>query len=264
MTRIPHISAILATLLIGILSASARTSLLSDTIRMAPLPVYDASHPARIVRFTPVIAVGNSSSINNYRKSIPGLTDIQTAPGLMMRAGLHVDFFIHRSLVLSTGLEGAINNSYVAMGIIDQSTNTIGSAYINHHFYDATVPVLVNFRLNLGWRIKGTFGIGGYISQGLGGTTKASGYTSGINSIGQPVIDHLYYKKDYYSEDMSVVNNVKKFDYGPRISAGIMLRNHFISNIVFQTSAHNLATNHNVLGIKYRHYSLALEFGYSF
>ncbi len=264
MTLFYRISAFLVALTLGVFASHARTCLLTDSMRMTPLPVYDASHPGRIMRFSPVVAVGNASSINNYRSAIPGLTDIQTAPDLMLRAGLHVDFFIHRSLVLTTGLEGSVSNSHVALGIINEPTNTIASAYITHHYYEAIVPVLVNFRLNLGWRIKGSFSIGAYLAEGLGGNTKASGYSSGINSLGQPVIDHLYYKKDYYSEDMSVVNNVKKFDYGPRICAGLILRNRFTSNLVFQTSARNLATNHNVLGIKYRHISFAIEFGYSF
>lgn len=247
---------------LGVSGAGALNPQPSDTVRTAPL--YDASHPIRIVRFTPVLSAGYSSSVNNYKSVIPGLTDMQTAPGILMRAGLHVDFFIHRSLSLSTGLEGSINNSRVAIGIIESTANTIGSAYISHHYYEAIVPVSVNFRLYLGWRIKGLLGIGAYLAKGVGGTTKVSGYTSGINSIGQPVIDHLYYSKDYFSEDMSVINSVKDFDFGPRISAGFLFRNCISWNFVFQTSARNLAVNHNVLDIKYRHINFAFELGYCF
>lgn len=264
MTHFSRIPAFLAALLLGILCTAAHNSPSSDTVRIEQPPLYDASHPARIVRFTPVVSLGNTSSINNYKSVLPGLTDMQTAPGILLRAGVHVDFFIHRSLSLSTGLEGSVNNSRVAVGIIEESTNTIASAYISNHYYEAIVPVSVNFRLNLGWRIKGMVGIGGYMAKGIGGTTKASGYTSGSNSLGQTIVDHLYYKKDYYSESMSVINSVRDFDFGPRISAGLLLRNRISWNLVFQTSARNLAVNHNVLDIRYRHISFAFELGYSF
>lgn len=264
MTRFFRISSFFAAVVLCFLTAGAHTSWLPDTTATQLPPIYDTSRPLKVVRFTPVVSVGGASSINNYQSVIPGLTDMQTAPGLVLRAGVHVNFFIHRSLALVTGLEGSVNNSRVALGIINESSNTIGSIYITHNYWEATVPVYVNIYHNLGWRIKGTVGIGAYLAQGLGGTTKASGYTSGMNSLGQSVIDHLYYSKDYYSEEMSVVNSVKRFDFGPRISAGLLLRNRVSMNMVFQISAQNLAVNHNVLDIKYRHVSLAMEIGYYF
>ncbi len=251
-------------MVLTIFCAAARSSLRTDSIRMEPLPVYDSSHPARIVRFTPVISLGSNSSINNYKSVIPGLTDIQTAPGFMMRAGVHVDFFIHRSLALTTGLEGSINNTRVAVGIVN-SSSSVSSIYLNEHYYEAIVPVMVSFRLNMGWKLKSMFGIGAYMAQGIDGTSKASGYTSGINALGQPVVEHLYYEKDYYTDDMPVISSVKSFDFGPRISAGFIYRNRMSLNLVFQTSIPNLvAVNHNVLDIHYRHINAALEFGYSF
>lgn len=264
MIRLSRISALAALIALTALCAAARTSLRTDSIRMEPLPVYDSSHPARIIRFTPVVSVGGMSTLNNYKSVIPGLTDIQTAPGVLMRAGVHVDFFIHRSLVITTGLEGAVNNSRVSIGIINSSSSTVSSLYLNKHFYEVIVPVTVNARFNMGWRLKSTFGIGAYMAKGVGGTLKASGYTSGINSLGQPVVDHLYYTKDYYSETMPVINSVKDFDFGPRISAGFLYRNRYSINIVFQTSARNLALNHNVLDINFRHINLAWEVGYCF
>lgn len=264
MIRLSRISALVASMLLTIFCVAARTSLRTDSIRMEPLPVYDSSHPSRIIRFTPVVSVGGMSTINNYKTVIPGLTDIQTAPGTLMRAGMHVDFFIHRSLSISTGLEGSVNNSRVSIGIINSASGTASALYLNKHFYEAIVPVSVSFRLNMGWRLKSTFGIGAYMAKGIGGTVKASGYTSGINSIGQPVVDHLYYTKDYYSESMPVINSVRDFDFGPRISAGFLYRNRFSINLVFQTSVRNLSENHNVLDIRYRHINLAWEVGYSF
>lgn len=264
MIRLSRISAFVASMLLTVFCTAARTSFRTDSIRMEPLPVYDASHPARIIRFTPVVSVGGMSTLNNYKSAIPGLTDIQTAPGLMMRAGLHVDFFIHRSLALTTGLEGSVNNSRVAIGIINSTSSTVSSIYLNKRFFEAIVPVMVSLRFNMGWRLKSTFGIGAYLAKGIGGTVKASGYTSGINAIGQPVVDHLYYSKDYYSESMPVINGVKDLDFGPRITAGFLYRNRISINLVFQTSARNLAVNHNVLDINYRHINLAWEVGYCF
>lgn len=246
------------------MSAGARTSLRCDSLRMDPIPVYDASHPSRFVRFSPVIAVGGASALNNYRSAIPGLTDMQTAPGLMLRAGLHVDFMIHRSLAITTGLEGSVNNANMAIGILDNSSNTISSLFLDNRYFEVTVPVMVSVRFNMGWRLKSVFGAGIFLSQGVSGTTKASGYTSGINSIGQPMVDHLYYSKDYYDDHMPVINSVKDFDFGPRIITGVLYRDRWSYNIVFQTGVPNLARYHNVLDIRYRHISLAMELGYTF
>lgn len=264
MTRLSRISAFIMVLILSVISAGAANHAATDSLMPRDIPVYDSSHPARIVRFTPVFAVGGSSSVNNYKKVIPGLTDMQTAPGIMFRAGIHVNFFIHRSLAITTGLEGSVSNSRVAIGMVDNSTNSISSIFHTNHYYEAIVPVGVSFRLNMGWRIKSIIGVGAYLAQGLGGHSSTSGYTSGINSIGQTVINHLYYKRDYFSDSMPLINSVKDFDFGPRLSAGFLYRNRISMKYVFQISTRNLSNHNSVLDIKYRHISSALEIGYTF
>lgn len=264
MIRFSRFTALLAAMAVAVLAAGARTSLHNDSIRMEPMPVYDSSHPSRLVRFTPVVAIGGASTINNYRSVIPGLTDMQTSPGPVLRAGLHVDFMIHRSLAITTGLEASVNNADVAIGMVNDELNSVSSVYLNHRYFEAIVPIMVSVRFNMGWRLKSVFGAGIYLAQGIGGTTKASGYTSGINSIGQAVVDHLYYSKDYYSDSMPVINSVKDFDFGPRLSAGFLYRNRWSWNFVFQTGIPNLAHHNNALDIHYRHINLAMELGYTF
>lgn len=106
--------------------------------------------------------------------------------------------------------------------------------------------------------------IGGYMAYGLAGKARTSGYASGQNSLGQSVIYHLFYKRAYYDESNSVINSVKRQDFGPRLSAGVLYRGHYSFTWVFQMSARNLAVNHNVLDVKYRHLSLGFEVGYIF
>lgn len=265
MIRFIRTSVFIISLILSVMYAGAANHAATDSL-MPPddLPVYDSAHPARIVRFTPVFAVGGSSSVNNYKHVIPGLTDMQTAPGIMFRAGIHVNFFIHRSLAITTGLEGSVSNSRVAIGMIDNTTHSISSIFHSNHYYEAIVPVGVSFRLNMGWRIKSIIGVGAYLSKGLGGYSRTSGYTSGTNSLGQSVINHLYYKKDYYSDSMPLINSVKNFDFGPRLSAGFLYRDRISMKYVFQISTRNLSFHNTVLDIRYRHISSALEIGYIF
>lgn len=264
MTRIIRISVLIFSLFLSVIHAAAANNAASDSLMPRDLPIYDSAHPSRIVRFTPVFAVGGASSVNNYKHVIPGLTDMQTAPGILLRAGIHVNFFIHRSLAITTGMEGSVSNARVAIGMVDNTTNSISSIFHTNHFYEAIIPVGVSFRLNMGWRIKSIIGVGAYISKGLGGYSRTSGYTSGTNSLGQTVINHLYYKKDYYGDSMPLINSVKDFDFGPRLSAGFLYRDRISMKYVFQISTKNLSYHNTVLDIKYRHINSALEIGYIF
>lgn len=227
-------------------------------------PVYDTSAPSKFVEIKPHLAVGMSTAADNYSDVIPGLTDLQMSPGVLIRPGIDVMFSISNSVAVATGLNFGINNSRSSLSIINESASNISTAYIKNHFYEISAPVYVSLRFNLGRRIRFNFDIGAYITQGLGGKVHTSGYTFGENSLGQPTISHLFYKKDYYDDDMSVINSVKKFDYGPHVAAGVIYRRHYAFNWVFEVSAGNLAINHNVLDVKYRHVRLAFEMGYIF
>lgn len=228
------------------------------------VPLYDSSPAKKFMDIKLQFTVGGSSTVNNYKSVIPGLSDMQFSPAAMFRTGIDVAFNIKKSLAIGTGLEFGIHNSRFALSLVDANTSSINSVYSKNHYYDLNVPVYVSFRLNLGRRIQGLIDVGGYFAYGLGGKVKSSGYTSGQNSLGQPVINHLYYKKDYFDDNISVINSVKRFDYGPRLSAGILIRQHYSFNWVFQMSTPNLAINHNVLDVKYRHLTLGFEVGYVF
>lgn len=226
--------------------------------------VRSSSHAKKFVDVKLQLTVGGSSSINNYAEAIPGLSDMQFSPGALFRTGIDVAFNIRNYLALGTGMEFGINNTRCALNLIDANTSSINSAYFKNHFYELCVPVFLELRINLGRRIQCVVDLGTYVSYGLGGKVRASGYTSGQNSLGQPVINHLFYKKDYYDGDISIINSVKRFDWGPRVSAGVLYKGHYSLNWVFQMSAPNIAINYNVMDVKYRHLSLGFEVGYVF
>lgn len=227
-------------------------------------PLYDSSRPDKFLDVKLHFVVGGSSSVNNYKSAIPGLMDMQFSPGALFRPGVEVDFKIRNSLAISTGIEMGIHNTRCAFSLVDANTSSINSVYIKNHFYNINIPIFMSFRLNMGRRVQCVIDFGGYMAYGLTGKLRASGYASGQNSLGQPVIYHLFYKRDYYDEANSVINSVKRMDYGPRLSAGVLYKNHYSFNWVFQMSARNLAVNHNVLDVNYRHLSLGFEVGYIF
>lgn len=259
MRYLRHILAILA--MMGCLAAYAQSD---KNGKYVEAPLYDSSRPEKFLDLKAHFLVGGSSAVNNYKSAIPGLMDMQFSPGALFRPGFEVDFKIRNSLAIGTGFEFGIHNTRCALSVVDANTSSINSIYIKNHFYNINIPVFLSFRLNMGRRIKCVIDIGGYMAYGLTGKARTSGYASGQNSLGQQVIYHLFYKRDYYDEKNSVVNSVRRSDYGPRLSAGVLYRGHYSFNWVFQMSARNLAVNHNVLDVKYRHLSLGFEVGYIF
>ncbi len=226
--------------------------------------VFDSSSPDRLVELNIHAAVGMSSAINNYKSVVPSLTDLQFSPGVMLRGGLTVDFSLRNSLAIGTGIEVDINNSRCALSLIDSNTSSINSIYLSNHYYDLNIPVYMSLRFNVGRRVKNVVSPGWYFSYGLGGHMKASGYTSGQNSLGQAVVDHVYYKNDYFDAPSTVMHSIKSLDYGPRLAVGVEYCRHYTFNWVFQMSARNLAKNNELLNVRYRHITLGFEIGYKF
>ncbi|MCC8119565.1 MAG: PorT family protein [Bacteroidales bacterium] len=228
------------------------------------VPLYDSTRPEKWIEFQPHVSVGLSTIVQDYGSKIPGLSDFMLSPGCRMNLGLDIRFCIRNSFALATGLEFNINNFRYSMSIVDTSSGSISSIYTRNHYYSLTVPVYLSWRLNIGRRMMWNVDAGLYFAQGTGGTMKASGYISGNNSLGQPIVEHANYQTDYYVSSQAMINGVKKFDFGPRIATGFVYRHRYTLNAVFQIGARNLAINQGVMDLNYRNLSLDFQIGYIF
>ncbi len=227
-------------------------------------PLYDSSRPEKWIEFQPHVSVGLSTIVQNYGSQVPGMSDFMLSPGCRVSGGLDIRFCIRNSFGLATGMEFNINNFRYSMSIVDNSSGSISSMYTRNHYYTLTVPVYLSWRFNIGRRMMWNVDAGMYFSQGTGGHLKASGYTSGENALGQPVVTHANYETDYYNNRQALINGVKKFDFGPRIATGLVYRHRYTFNAIFQIGARNLAINQGVLDIHYRNLSLDFQIGYIF
>ena len=232
--------------------------------RAAASELFDAAVPNKVVELNPHIGVGMSSLLQNYGTAVPGMSDFLLSPGCMVNFGMDVRFVIRNSIALGTGLVFNINNSRMAMNLLDNATGSISSIYLRNHFYDFTVPVYITCRLNIGRKMQWSLDGGIYMSHGTGGDVKVSGYTSGVNSLNQPVVTHASYKHDYFNSKQPLVNSVKRFDWGPRIATGLIYNHRYTLNAIFQVSSENLAQNRGVLDVSYRNISLQFQLGYLF
>lgn len=228
------------------------------------VPFYDSSHADRFLEINLHAGLGLSSAMQNYGNVVPNISDYFFSPGVLMRAGLDVRFNIRNSFGIGTGLDFGINNSRYAMSIVTDAGTSINSLYVGNHFYDATVPFYISFRFNAGRSMTWSMDPGWYFSCGLGGHSKLSGYTSGENSLGQPLVTHASYAHDYYDSDKPFINTVKKFDNGPRLALTLMFKRHVSFAVVGQMSAFNLASRRETLPVKYRHATVCFQFGYTF
>lgn len=227
-------------------------------------PFYDSAPDSKLVEVNPNIAVGLNSLMLNIPDAVPGVSNFMLSPGTMMRAGVNVRFNLNRSLGLATGLEFGINNVDYSMGIIDNSTGSITSIFMESHFYDVQAPIYVSARLSIDQRILWDISAGFYVSHGLGGSMEATGYTSGENSIGQPIVTHAEHKTGYFDSDRPLFNAVARTDFGPRFSSGLVYKRKWTFDAIVQFSLRNLAVNQGVLDIKYRNLNVAFQLGYIF
>lgn len=243
-------------------SAAARPD--STQLSRSDRLFYDPAPDSRLIEVNPNVAVGISSLMLNFQSAIPGVSNFMLAPGVLMRAGVDVRFNLNRSLGLGTGLEFGINNVDYSMGLIDNSSGSVTSIFMNKHFYDMQMPVFVSMRFSIDRRILWDVCAGAYISYGIGGKMKASGYTSGENAIGQPIVTHAEHEIDYFDADRPLFCGVKRTDWGPRVGTGLVYKRQWTFHAILQLSASNLAVNQGVLDLKYRNFSLAFQFGYIF
>lgn len=244
--------------------AAPMASLAADGQKTDELPFYDSAPARKFIEINAHAGMGLSSVVQNYGSVIDNLSDFFISPGVLMRAGIGVRFGIRNSFGIGTGLDLGINNSRYAMSIVTDGGTSINSLYVNNHYYDATVPVYISFRFNAGRSMTWSIDPGWYLAQGLGGRSSLSGYTSGENALGQPIIMHTSYKHKYYESSKPFVNSVKKFDHGPRLALGIMMKRKVTFDIVGQLSAGNLASRRATLPVKYRHATICFQFGYTF
>jgi len=227
-------------------------------------PLYDAAHADKFIEINVHAGIGLSSAVQNYGSVISNISDFFFSPGVLMRTGIDVRFSIRNSFGLGTGIDFGINNSRYAMSIVSNGGSSINSLYVTNHYYDANIPVYISFRFNAGRSMTWSVDPGWYFGTGLGGHSTLSGYTSGENSLGQPLVTHASYKHKYYNSDKPFVNSIKSFDHGPRLALSLMFKRHVTFAVVGQISAFNLATRCSTLPVKYRHATVCFQFGYTF
>lgn len=225
---------------------------------------YDSGRPADFLEFNAHAAVGVMSLVHNFGAAVPDLSDFLLSPGTMIDLGLTVRFNLRNSFGLATGLEFGINNLRYAMGLVGKGSGQISSIYVRNHFYDLTVPVYVSWWFNMGRLMKWSVDGGLYFAKGFGGYSNYSGYTSGVNSLGQPVVTQAQYSQPYFDATVPFIAKLKSFDWGPRIATGLVYRGKYTFKFIFQLSAQDLVKNQAVLDLSYRHASIGFELGYIF
>lgn len=237
---------------------------LDSNVALSQPKFYDSRRPADFIEFNAHAAVGVMSLVQNFSKAVPDMSDFLLSPGTMIDMGLTVRFNLRNSFGLATGLEFGINNLRYAMGLVGAGSGQISSIYVRNHFYDLTVPVYVSWRFNMGRLMKWSVDGGLYFAKGFGGYSRYSGYTSGVNSLGQTVVTQAQYSQPYYNATVPFIAKLKSFDWGPRIATGLVYRDRYTFNFIFQLSAQDLVVNQAVLNLNYRHASVGFELGYIF
>ncbi len=236
----------------------------TDSVDMEMTPVVDRSPSQKVVEIKPYVAAGASTLLLNYDKVVPGATNVLTSPGSIWRAGVDVKFYLNNFVGLATGLGYELVHNQYAMTIADNNTGTINSVYVNNRFNQLYVPVYLSWRLRMSRRLALNIETGWYLAFGVGGHMRVNGYSTGQNSLGQPIITPLRFATDYFTADRALVNGIKDRDNGARLALGLTLFRHFSINTVLNVSVRNLAINHNVIDAKYRNINFMGEFGYCF
>ncbi len=228
-------------------------------------PMYDSSKPTKWLEIDVHAGIGLTGLIQNYGTEIPGITDLMLAPGCQLRGGLGVRFNFNNSFGLATGLDFGINNFRQSMSmVVNEPSESMSSLYITNHFCQFTVPVYLSTRFNIWRRMMWNVDFGCYLAEGVGGHLRASGYTTGENTLGQPVVLHAVYRTKYYEESEPLFNGVRNFDVGLHVATGLVYRHRYTLNAILEIGARNLAINKGVLDLKYHNLGLVFQFGYIF
>lgn len=236
----------------------------TDSLRADMIPVVDKGSAGQLLEIKPYVAAGASTLLLNYDKVVPGVTNVLTSPGSIWRAGIDVKFCINNFIGLATGLAYEIAHNQYAMSMVDNTTGTINSVYVNNRFNQVYVPVYLSWRLRMSSRLAVNIDTGWYLAFGESGRMGVNGYSTGQNSLGQPVITPVRFETDYFKAERSLVNGIKDRDNGVHLALGLTFYRHFSINAVLNVSVRNLAINHDVLNAHYRNINFSGEFGYCF
>lgn len=229
-----------------------------------PVCVIDKGPAGKVVEIRPYVAAGASTLMLNYEKVVPGATNVLTSPSVLWRTGVDVGFSLNKFLGLNTGLAFENAHNEYAMSIVDNATGSINSIFVNNRFSQLYVPVYLTWKLRMSHRLVLNIDTGWYLAFATGGRMAINGYSTGQNSLGQPVITPLRFETDYFNAKRALVNGIKDRDSGVRVAVGLTLFRHFSLKSVLNFSVRNLAINHDVIDARYRNLNLAAEFGYCF
>lgn len=250
------------------MAAALMTSLMAegepaDSLEMA-MPVIDKGPAQKIVEIRPYVGAGVTTLMLNYDKVVPGVTNVLTSPGPLWRMGVDVGFSLNNFLGLNTGLAFESARNEYAMSIVDNATGSINSIFVNNRFSQIYVPVYLTWKLKMSRRLSLDIDTGWYLAFATGGRMRINGYSTGQNSLGQPVITPLRFETDYFNAKRALVNGIKDRDSGVRVAVGFTLFRHFSIKSVLNFSVRNLAINHDVIDAHYRNLNFTGQFGYCF
>lgn len=248
----------LATLLISLLSLS---TMAADTH-----PAFlDTSRPASIKpEFTVHVGVGASTITQNYSDQIEGCTEFFLTPGCRTAFGATAGIPIRDWLSINTGIDIAINNFNYSMTIVDAPNGTLNSIYNRSHYSTLEIPLYVQFRFNLGSKIRWINDLGGYISHGMGGSAKYHAYISSTNDLGQSQVTESRFSHKYYNAETPLIARTDRTDYGLHLATGLLYKRHFSLKCVLRAGFPNIAKNLDVLDISTHNVSATFLIGYTF
>lgn len=228
------------------------------------VPFCDTSRPDRMIEVGLDVGVGMSSMLQNMNTAVPEVSDFSFTPGCMTSFGVTAEMPVRNYFAIGTALNFNINNYSYNMVILHQEGRTLNSIVSQSHFYNLDVPVFFDFRFNLGNKVRWHNEVGGYLSFGAGGNTKTRSYVSSTNALGQSQVTEIYYKRDYFNDNQSVINGVNSLDWGLHLATGIVACRHVMLKAVLHVGARDLACNYGVLKIENHTLNLSFKAGYVF
>lgn len=208
--------------------------------------------------------VGTSTITQNYSEQIKNCSELFLTPGCRTTFGATAGMPIRDWLSINTGVDIAINNFNYSMTIVDVSNGTLNSIYNRSHYTTLEIPFYVQLRFNLGTNIRWINDLGGYISNGIGGSSKYHAYVSSTNDLGQSQVTETQFSHKYFNANSPLIARTVRTDYGIHIATGMLYKRHISLKCVLRAGFPNIAKNLDVLDISTHNISATFLIGYTF
>ncbi len=228
-------------------------------------PFVDTSRPPKHIPEVGVhFGVGVSTITQNYLDQIENCSDFFLTPGCQTVFGASVELPIRQFFSIGTGADFTISNYNWSMSAINGHEGTLYTLYSRNTYRAIEIPLYMNFRFNLGSKVKWNNQLGAYISHGISGKSKYRAYVSSTNDIGQSQVSTSNYERDYYKDTNPVINTNYRSNYGLHIATGLMYNEHWTLNCVLRVGFRNMARNTGVLDITQHEIACSFRLGYCF